>query len=205
MFVNALSVGLVDGESAELCSLEILKENGSAPSLDIRLRCFLHANQRHLENAVMSDPNAMYLLDKLMYKLSAGRKDPGALARAIRNSERLKHKFGDCVVQGLTQLSNQIEKVFLPSHNGGVVATSSAPQRFASILEILETLSWWFGGFIFLICTEAASKDSQNQAWGLTFVEFFQRPEGWSGRVQLATGRSPCGVHLFSTQVHLQV
>ena len=160
-----------DGEAAEPLAAEFAKASGAAPALRAIQRCNMHAEQRSMENALKSIPKIHRILGLLVLKFSEGKSDKkGALSRALRNSDRLRSKFGRKAQEKLRAVQNALEKTeeaWMGPKNApcGKHAVSSAPQRFDSILEALRTIILNFLAVVeFLVQLQAAEDDSDEWA-----------------------------------------
>ena len=135
-----------DGERAEPLAAEFAKASGAAPRLRAITRCNMHAEQRSMEAALKSNTKSHRILDLLVLKFSEGRCDAkGALSRALRNSDKLRSKFGKKAQEKLQAVQNaleQTEEAWMGPKKApyGKHAVSSAPSRFDSILEALRTI-----------------------------------------------------------------
>ena len=101
-----------DGEAAELLSQRFIKELDILPELTVFLRCSLHALTRSLENALKSDKHCNDLLEMFVLKLVGSQNGQhGAFARAVKNSEKLKHQFGEDVAKAVTGIANEVSEL----------------------------------------------------------------------------------------------
>ncbi|CAE7814095.1 unnamed protein product [Symbiodinium sp. CCMP2592] len=162
-FTEKLQVFCSDGEAAEPLSARFLKE-AAAPNLRSVVRCTMHCAQKSLENSIHSSSVATELLNTLVYAYSSGRhgqdSDMGGLARAIRNSEKLKTCFERHV-----QAVNDVDKIFSKAH-----AMNFAPQRFNTILEMMQFVSLHAGPLISML-TEVHHADPALHNWSKKMLQ----------------------------------
>ena len=106
----------------------------------------MHRLQRELEAALKSDGRVKQLLRDFVSKFSDpnDKKQPGGLARALRNCTELKARFLAAVgraeqeiQQALAQLNEEYEGPKSKSKGGSL---SAATQRFDTILESLRVI-----------------------------------------------------------------
>ena len=152
-----------DGELAEPLSARFLKE-ATAPNLKSIVRCAMHCAQKSLENSIHSSAVATELLSTLVYAYSSGRhgneSDMGGLARAIRNSEKLKDTFHRHV-----QAVTDVDKIFSQAH-----AMNFAPQRFNTILDMMQFVSLHAGPLISML-TEVHHGDPDLRKWSKKMLQ----------------------------------
>ena len=160
-----------DGERAEPLAAEFAKASGAAPRLRAITRCNMHAEQRSMENALKSNTKIHRILDLLVLKFSEGRSDAkGALSRALRNSDKLRSKFGTKAQEKLQDVQRAlklVEEAWMGPKTApcGKHAVSSAPSRFDSMLEALRTIILNFLAVVeFLVELQAAEDDSDEWA-----------------------------------------
>jgi hypothetical protein len=171
-----------DGESAEPLAAEFAKASGAAPQLRAITRCNMHAEQRSMENALKSNTKIHRILDLLVLKFSEGRCDAkGALSRALRNSDKLRSKFGTKAQEKLQAVQNalkQAEEAWMGPKTApcGKHAVSSAPSRFDSMLEALRTIILNFLAVVeFLVELPASGDDSEG--WAKELLELLLEEE----------------------------
>jgi hypothetical protein len=146
---------VADGEASEPLAAQFAKASGDLEELRVILRCFMHAKQRNLESAMKSDPKIARLIDLLVQRHSAGDGHfLGALARALKNSDRQRGKFSGKAVEELDALLKDMSgeawkgPTAVPS---GKHAVSSAPQRLRLALGTRRpraplwhnVIQWW--------------------------------------------------------------
>ena len=135
-----------DGEAAEPLAGEFAKASDAAPELRLVTRCNMHAEQGSMEKSLKSNKKILKMLDLLVLRFSEGRCDAkGALSRALRNSDKLRSKFGAKAQEKLKAVQKALElteTAWRGPRNApcGKHAVSSAPSRFDSILEALRTI-----------------------------------------------------------------
>ena len=170
-----------DGERAEPLAAEFAKASGAAPKLRAITRCNMHAEQRSLENALKSNPKIGRILDLLVFRYSEGRADAkGALCRALRNSDKLRRKFGEKAQRKLTEVQEALEaaeQAWSGPQNApcGKHAVSSAPQRFDSILEALRTVILNYLAVVEFLVELTA--DEESAEWAKELLNLFEDPE----------------------------
>jgi hypothetical protein len=173
-----------DGEAAEPLAAEFAKASGAAPALRAIVRCNMHAEQRSMETALKSDPKVARILDLLVTRYSEGRKDAkGGLSRALKNSDRLRSKFGKKAQQKLAD----VQKALVDVENAwkgpktapcGKHAVSSAPSRFDSILEALRTIVLNYLAVVeFLVELSAGGEGDDDSDWAQEPLELLQEDE----------------------------
>ena len=169
-----------DGEFAEPLAAEFAKASGAAPELRAIARCNMHAEQRSMENALKSDPKVHRILDMLVLQFSEGRSEAkGALSRALRNSDKLRSKFGKKAqekLQAVQKALENTEQAWMGPMKApcGKHAVSAAPSRFDSILEALRTIILNYLAVLeFLVELAASSEDASND-WAEELLTLFQ-------------------------------
>jgi hypothetical protein len=171
-----------DGEAAEPLAAEFAKTCGVSPELRVIHRCNMHAEQRSMESALKSNPKINRMLNLLVLQFSEGRCDAkGALSRALRNSDKLRSKFGKKAqekLQAVQKALQDTEQAWMGPKTApcGKHAVSSAPQRFDSILEALRTIILNYLAVVeFLVELHASGDDCQG--WSEELQKFLLEGE----------------------------
>ena len=107
------------------------QELGHLKGLKSILRCQLHAGQGGLEKALQSDDSCQELVKNLItaYSPSDDDGDMGSLARAMKNSHKLRQMFHKASASAVENLEAKLQTL---------VSFRYAPQRFNSVLEIAQ-------------------------------------------------------------------
>ena len=163
-----------DGEAAEPLAAEFLRASGASPELRVITRCNMHAEQGSMEKALKSNPKIHRMLDLLVLQFSEGRCDAkGALSRALRNSDKLRSRFGKKAQEKLQAVQRALvcaERSWMGPKRApcGKHAVSSAPSRFDSILEALRTIILNYVALVeFLVEYQASGEDTDEWSDGL--------------------------------------
>ena len=119
---------MADGESGEPLGARFAKMQGSLPNLIAVARCQTHTASRELEKAISSDSRAQHLIETLVNKFSSGDANPGGLARALRNSVRLRTKL-DAKAKQLSAIDDHVDRL------KATMMPGFAAQRFDTIAE----------------------------------------------------------------------
>jgi len=169
-----------DGEAAEPLAAEFAKASGAAPELRAITRCNMHAEQRSMESALKSNPKVHRILDMLVLQFSEGRSEAkGALSRALRNSDKLRSKFGKKAqekLQAVQKALENTEQAWMGPKKApcGKHAVSSAPSRFDSILEALRTIILNYLAVLEFLVELAASSEDASDDWAEKLLTLFQ-------------------------------
>ena len=165
-----------DGEKAEPLAAEFAMVTGVAPRLRVIQRCNMHAMQKSMEDALKSNMKIKRILELLVSNYSEGRFDAkGALCRALKNSDKLRNKFGSLAQKKLQEVQQALERaenVWRGPQNTpcGKHAMSSAPQRFDSILVCLRTIILNYLAvleFVVELPTAATNQKDDCQDWSM--------------------------------------
>ena len=175
-----------DGEKAEPLAAEFARATGVAPRLRVIQRCNMHAMQKSMEDSLKSNMKIKRILELLVSNYSEGRSDAkGALCRALKNSDKLRNKFGSLAqikLQEVQQALETAENVWRGPQNPpcGKHAMSSAPQRFDSILVCLRTIILNYLAvleFVVELPTEATNQNDDCTDWSMQLQELFLEEE----------------------------
>ena len=135
-----------------------------------------------MESALKSNPKINRMLNLLVPQSSVGRCDAkGALSRALRNSDKLRSKFGKKAqekLQAVQKALQDTEQAWMGPKTApcGKHAVSSAPQRFDSILEVLRTIILNYLAVVeFLVELHASGDDCQG--WSEELQKFLLEEE----------------------------
>ena len=154
------------------------------------MRCFAHAGQKSLENAMRSVPQIQELIDTLVTKY-AGKTDRGSLARALANSGKLRSKFKDEVNKDLSKIEELCEQRLADG------AFSFAAHRWDSMIEVLRLTTLRISDIISFLCQVAHSKATQNDKDNALWAQRFSVAcRHWQLR-RLHAGK--CSETLFSS------
>ena len=168
-----------DGESAEPLAAEFAKASGAAPALRAIVRCNMHAEQRSMEESLKSNPKILRILDLLVLRFSEGRSDgsaKGSLARALKNSDKLRASFAEKAQAQLREVLKALEHSEQAwqgpmKARASKRAVSSAPQRFDSILEALRTIILNYRAVVHFLVELSASPDDESDQWANALLD----------------------------------
>ena len=131
-----------------------------------------------------SEPRCAILIVELVTKVSSRKRGThGSFANAVKSSTRLQHKFGKAVTDSLQKLASEADAVgeeagtFLVKLKGGSVSMRSAPQRFASMLQVVVNLCHWSEAVVWLLCAEVAIGEN----WALEVLQLLSEPREHQG------------------------
>ena len=172
-----------DGEAAEPLAAQFAKASGAAPALRVIVRCNMHAEQRSMENALKSNPKIHRILDLLVLRFSEGRSDAkGSLSRALKNSDKLRGKFGEKAQEKLREVQRALsvmEQVWQGPKKApcGKHAVSSAPSRFDSILEALRTIILNYCAVVHFLVELTAVPADESEDWATELLDLLLAEE----------------------------
>ena len=174
-----------DGETAELLSQRFIKELDILPELTVFLRCSLHALTRSLENALKSDKHCNDVLEMFVLKFAGLQKGQhGAFARAIRNSDKLKHKFGEEVAKAVEGIANEVAELGAicskATKRGGSINMSNSLARFSSWLHILVKVCYW-GRAVMWFLWQTSVAGGPSSTWAREVLQFMTERTGSRG------------------------
>ena len=105
----------------------LFQEQGTLPSLKAIVRCGCHSGTKALENALSCDERIERLVTLLINGYSTGHGESGGLARAIRNSSKLK---------GRLQEEHAATARTTDEILGRLLSMRFAPQRFGTLCDV---------------------------------------------------------------------
>ena len=118
-------------------------------------RCILHTAQRSLERTLQSDPRTNELVSKLVTEFSGSENDnPGALARALKNSGVHLAKFQEAVRSDLQTVASLVDT--MPSF-------SQAYQRFDTVGALLGKIAIYISPLIQFLSRLVAEKSKYSK------------------------------------------
>ena len=159
-----------DGELAEQLAARFCKEGDVLPNVVCVVRCTMHAKQKNLENALLTDPDVKKIIEELVTKFAGkGEGEHGGFARALRNSDKLRETFGEDVASALAEvrkacLEEGLEYEGPTKCSSAKSAVTVAPQRFDSMLSTLRTIVF-NARAVTVFCLRVMSSDGPSAPW----------------------------------------
>ena len=134
------------------------------PGLQATLRCFAHAGQKSLGNAMKTDERVDLLLDSLVTRFAGSKNhQKGSLARALKNSSKLAAKFKAEVAKDFNNLAEVSERC---ANSSNFVC-----QRWDSILTMLQLICVRIDPLLRFLCKLAAGSEKDCASWAENMLE----------------------------------
>ncbi len=144
------------------------QEANVLPGLQATLRCFAHAGQKSLENAMKTDERVNMLLDSLITRFAGSKNhQKGSLARALKNSSKLTARFKAEVT---TDFNNLAEVSQQCANSSNFVC-----QRWDSILTMLRLICVRINPLLNFLCKLVAGSEKDCATWAESILEVWSQ------------------------------